>query len=350
MRPRPRQGPAVIIGCTPMYPISIIGVSPWATRLRHDIGVVARHAATVLVTGPSGTGKELIARSLHASSDRSHQPFVPVDCAAASDALFASQLFGHVKGAFTGAHHPSLGAFRAANGGTVFLDEIGELDLQLQAKLLRTLQQRTVVPVGALEETPIDVRVVAATNRNLRTEVAAGRFREDLFYRLDVVSLETQPLHARREDIPLLVDAILARLQIQQGMAPRTVSPATIQVLCQYDWPGNVRELGNVLERATLFSQDVIDVDHLPDQLLAAVGHTARPDPGQSVDLPAAENHPDTWPSMDQVQRWHLERTLEHTNFNQSAAARLLKLDRNAIRRLALRLGVGTSPHWASPN
>ena len=328
-----------------MSPISIIGISPWATRICGDIQLIARHATTVLVTGPSGTGKELIARSIHTVSDRSHQPFVPVDCAAASDTLFASQLFGHVKGAFTGAHHPSLGAFRAADRGTIFLDEIGELDLQLQAKLLRTLQQRTVVPVGSLQETPIDVRVVAATNRNLRAEVAAGNFREDLFYRLDVVSLETQPLHARREDIPLLVDAILARLQVQHGMGTRTVTPATMDLLRQHDWPGNVRELGNVLERAMLFSHDVIDVHHLPDTIQAAVAHSANVPPGESADLAVVDDDDDTWPTMDQVQRQHLERTLCRTNFNQSAAARLLKLDRNAVHRLAVRLGIERTPH-----
>ncbi len=324
----------------PSRPGSIVGVSPWAVRIRSEIEVVSRHLATVLITGPSGTGKELVARSLHASGCRSTQPFVPVDCAAASDALFASQLFGHEKGAFTGAHYPSLGAFRAADGGTIFLDEIGELDIQLQAKLLRTLQQRVVVPVGGLREYPLDVRVIAATNRDLRQEVAMGRFREDLYYRLHVVAIQTQGLAARREDVPPLVHSILARLEIQLGLERKQVSAAALEALVRFDWPGNVRQLSNVLERAALFSTSIIDIEHLPEEI-AAIPLVPHAVPYSRENDAASLQHEDApWPTMEAVERMHLQRTLERTHFNQTAAARLLHLDRNAVRRMARRLGV----------
>lgn len=335
-KPATRQSDATML---------IVGKSPWASRIRQEIELVA-HASTVLVTGPSGTGKELIARALHATGDRADQPFVPVDCAAASDTLFASQLFGHEKGAFTGATYQSLGAFRAADGGTIFLDEIGELDLQLQAKLLRTLQQRVVVAVGGLDQIPIDVRVVAATNRDLQDEVKAGRFREDLYFRLNVVSLETQALCEHREDIPLLIHAILARMEIQLGLGRKWLTPEALDVLSRFHWPGNVRQLGNVLERAALFSQSTIGVEHLPQELLRVARPAATPSPDDHSAAAIGnawidENH---WPSMEEVERRHLIRTLERTHFNQTAAARLLKLDRNAVRRLARRLGVTIPP------
>ncbi len=329
--------------CLPSATDLIVGGSSWATRIRREIELVAQ-ASMVLVTGPSGTGKELIARALHAAGDRSNQPFVPVDCAAASDTLFASQLFGHEKGAFTGATFQSLGAFRAAERGTIFLDEIGELDLQLQAKLLRTLQQRVVVPIGGLQEFPIDVRVVAATNRDLQQEVAGGRFREDLFYRLHVVSLETQSLCEHCEDIPLLVQSILARLEIQLGLGKKRLSDEALQVMCNFHWPGNVRQLGNVLERAALFSGTTIGVAHLPQELLAlAVPNVPESTHNGDIGLPHACDQDACWPSMEDVERQHLVRTLQRTNFNQTAAANLLKLDRNAVRRMAQRLGVSIS-------
>lgn len=192
----------------------IIGVSPWAVRIRAEIRKLAKYPSTVLITGPSGTGKELVARAIHSYSGRSTGPFVPVDCAAVPGSLFSSHLFGHVVGAYTGANHAELGCFRAAHGGTVFLDEIGELEFELQSKLLRVLQERMVIPLGAHKEIAVDVRVISASNRDLRQAVGARQFRGDLYYRLNVATVVTVPLKDRPEDIDVLVSHFLAQLAV----------------------------------------------------------------------------------------------------------------------------------------
>jgi DNA-binding NtrC family response regulator len=373
----------------------IVGVSAWSRQLREDLARVARHASNVLILGPSGTGKELIARAIHANGPKADKAFIPVDCAVTTGTLFASHMFGHVKGSFTGAIASSLGCFRAADGGTIFLDEIGEMELEIQSKLLRVLQQRTVVPVGSHEEVPVNVRVLAATNRSLQTEVDEGRFREDLFYRLNVVVIETIPLKDRPEDIPLIASRYLAELSAQHGMAGCVLSDGAVDLLQQYSWPGNVRELQNVLERAVMFSSgDEIDPDafaslassgdvasgidfarrstetveeevseleraarsgvvnptlltgvyRVPQrprlepepQARGGVEPSASPMQAYSLDresvLPPVVPGGD-WPTLADVERLHLERTLSATMQNRSLAAKLLGVDRSVLRR-----------------
>ena len=353
----------------------IVGVSAWAEQVRRSIELVAVHQSSVLIIGPSGTGKELIARAIHACSRRAARPFIPVDCAVTTGTLFASHMFGHLKGSFTGATSATLGCFRAADSGTIFLDEIGEMELELQAKLLRVLQQRAVVPVGSHQEMPVDVRVLAATNRDLATEVQAGRFREDLFYRLNVVTIRTLPLRDRREDIPVLADRYLAELAARHGMPLCTLSPASIEVLQSYPWPGNVRELENVLERAVMFSSgDEIDPDALTGligaggpgapgaaasgpapMLVAATQGIVSPTPLPGVyrvepklqasapavppPAPAAASQ-ESWPTLADVERIHLERTLAATMRNKSLAAKMLGIDRSVLRRKLQRYGL----------
>ncbi len=369
----------------------IAGVSAWTEQVRRSIELVGAHQSSVLIMGPSGTGKELIARAIHACSGRSARPFIPVDCAVTTGTLFASHMFGHVKGSFTGATSATLGCFRAADTGTIFLDEIGEMELELQAKLLRVLQQRVVVPVGSHEELPVDVRVLAATNRDLAREVDAGRFREDLFYRLNVVAIRTTGLRDRPEDVPVLAERYLAELAARHGMPMCTLSPAAIEVLQGYAWPGNVRELENVLERAVMFSSgEEIDPDALtglmgidapapadpvdagaaapPAASLAGMASAASrgivsptslpgvyrveprvtaPGPAAAAAAPpaagqggAAASGEDCWPTLADVERMHLERTLAATMQNKSLAAKMLGIDRSVLRRKLQRYGL----------
>ncbi len=244
----------------------LIGESSVMQKVFEITSRVANTDATVLVTGESGTGKELVARAIHFGSNRASQPFVAVNCGAIPDSLIESELFGHKKGAFTGAESDTSGLIRQAHGGTLFLDEIGELPLLMQAKILRSLQERTVRPVGATTDIPVDVRIVAATNRNLKTEVTTGRFREDLYYRLNVIGIHLPALRDRREDIPLLVKSILSRYS--RGDTIPTISPDALRYLTSYCYPGNVRELENILERAVVLGGDVILPEHLSDHVL----------------------------------------------------------------------------------
>ncbi len=256
--------------------------------MRRVFGLVEKVAATestVLITGESGTGKELVARAIHHRSDRADREFVPVNCGAIPDTLIESELFGHVRGAFTGAVSDRPGLFRQAHKGTIFLDEIGELPLPMQVRLLRVLQDRQLVPVGGTTSVSVDVRVVAATNRDLERLVAEGRFREDLYYRLNVIRIETPSLRARPEDIPLLLVHLLRTCSARHGKSIERVSPRTLRTLCTYAYPGNVRELENVIDHAiTLCEGDALTEQDLPAHL------TAMPDapPPSESEAPAA--------------------------------------------------------------
>ncbi len=335
----------------------ILGVSRWATLIRAEIRRVAAYSSNALITGPSGTGKELIARAIHAHSPRSKRAFIPVDCAAVTGTLFVSHIFGHVEGAFTGASHAELGCFRAAHDGTIFLDEIGELDFDLQAKLLRVLQERTVIPVGSHKETPVDVRVIAATNRDLGHDVIEGRFRGDLYYRLNVVALETIPLKDRPEDVEVLAPNFLAKLAVHHGLPLKRLSDAALRRMHGYDWPGNVREMENVLERAVLFTEgDVIGPQSIPEPStvyqqtgMPPASRSAAPQQCPGTVVPASEDvargptRDGRWLTMAEIEREHIHRTLEHTNYNQSAAARLLEMDRHQLIRRIRKHGLDPS-------
>lgn len=335
--------------------VKIVGESIATNNLLKTIFRVAPFTSTVLITGASGTGKELVARQIHEASPRAKELFIPVDCASISGELMASQLFGHVKGAFTSADQGSLGCFRAADQGTIFLDEIGELPLSLQAKLLRVIQERSVVPVGSHQALPVDVRVIAATNRDLKQEMLAGRFREDLYYRLSVITIRTTPLCDRNEDIATLAPQFLADLEAE-GHPRHKLTQGAIELLRSYDWPGNVRELKNVLEQAAVEADgEWITAEVFMSVLSNSVGgrvELGEPQLTAHVNsiprgrlrlnnleacVPPAQ---DSWPSLAAHERQHIVRTLEHTYHNKSAAARLLGISRQALLRKLYRLGI----------
>jgi two-component system response regulator HydG len=332
----------------------LIGNSRSSQKLSRSICRTAPFNSTVLITGPSGTGKELVAQAIHASSPRGSELFIPVDCTSLTGDLMASQLFGHVKGAFTSADQGSLGCFRAAHRGTIFLDEIGELPLPLQCKLLRVIQERAVVPVGSHAPIGIDVRILAATNRDLYEEVQAGRFRADLYYRLSVITISIAPLCERPDDIALMVPAFLAELE-SQGHPRQSLTPEALEMLQSYDWPGNVRELKNVLEQAAIESDSELITAHVVAEVLAVARRAWKPPSDltsacfQPVGLSRADRFdqdslfstPDAnWPQLADVERRLILSTLEHTRQNKSAAARLLAISRQALLRKMIRLRI----------
>ena len=270
----------------------------------------ARSPSTILVLGESGTGKELLARAVHAESPRANRAFVAVSCAALTETLLESELFGYEKGAFTGAASRREGKFEAASGGTLFLDEIGDIGPKLQMDLLRVLEERRVTRVGGTESFPVDVRIVAATNRDLKKAVDEGRFRQDLFYRLNVITLTIPPLRERREDVPLLVEHLLERLSVELGKEIDGVSGEAMALLLAHSWPGNVRELRNVLERGVVVAKG--PVIEAPDLGLTLTGSDA-------VSRPA---------SLAEIEREHIERVLHAAGGNVTQAARILDIDR----------------------
>lgn len=250
---------------------SIVGQSDAMKKVFSDIQKVAPTDGTVLITGKSGTGKELVARAIHTHSKRNNKRFHAINCGAIVETLFESELFGHKKGSFTGATSDKDGAFKAAEGGTLLLDEISEMPLHLQPKLLRALEQREITPVGSNETIPINVRIVAATNRNLKEEIAKGKFREDLFYRLNVVEIHLPELNERSEDIPLLVNSFISKFRTEMGKSIIGITNQAMSALVNHQWKGQIRELQNIVERAMIFCDaEMIDVHHLPEELQAS--------------------------------------------------------------------------------
>jgi DNA-binding NtrC family response regulator len=306
----------------------LVGRSPALLRVLDAIEKVARAPrTTVLVTGESGTGKELVARAIHSCSSRAGGPFVAVNCALSRSELFASELFGHVPGAFTGAlPRGHAGLFAAAEGGTLLFDEIGELDASAQAQLLRVLQERTYRPVGSTADVRMDVRLVAATHRNLEKLVAEGRFREDLWYRLNVASIQLPPLRERRQDVPDLSRHFLQRIARDQGVACADIAPAALERLVEHDWPGNVRELAHALERAAIEASGArIEVEHLHGMSRERAARPLGSADGRRFVLEVEEL------SLASVERSLIERVLAESGGNRSLAARTLGMHRATL-------------------
>ncbi len=317
----------------------MIGRSPAMQEIFSLIRRLAPHLRTALVTGETGVGKELVARALHQHAPRRDRRFVAVNCSAVVETLFESELFGHVRGAFTGAVDHKPGLFELASGGTLFLDEIGELPQTLQAKLLRVLETGEVQRVGALETRRVDVCVIAATNRDLRAEVAAGRFRNDLFYRLAVVELKVPPLRERREDIPYLTAAMVKEFADRLRRPELALSPGAERLLMSATWPGNVRELRNVIERACILAESHwITEREVARSLAAAVDTRPSDQPTAATRTEAAASAPAA--SLSDLERDHIARVLEQTHGNKQAAAAILGLSRRALYRRLHRYGL----------
>jgi two-component system response regulator AtoC len=300
----------------------IVAASEPMIELLELLERTAAFKSTALLTGESGTGKEVLARAIHAQSPRRSEPFVAVNCGAIPEHLLESELFGHAKGAFTGADRARRGLFAEASRGSIFLDEIGELPLALQVKLLRVLQEEEIRPVGETKPTNIDVRVIAATARDLESEIAAGRFREDLFYRLNVVRLHVPTLRERQQDIPLLVDHFLARFRETLGKPVRSIADDALDRLMYYGWPGNVRELENVIERAVILcDQERITLQDLPSNVVSGA-EGAEPDNGTDFSLKRARRA---------FEAQMIKRALRSTHGNRTHAARLLEISHRAL-------------------
>jgi DNA-binding NtrC family response regulator len=310
----------------------LVGHSPRMIELYKEIALVAPSRSTVLITGESGVGKELVARALHRNSPRSASAFVAVNCGAITETLLESELFGHVKGSFTGAVSDKRGLFEEAEGGTLLLDEIGETTLALQVKLLRVLQESEVRRVGSARSTRIDARVLAATNRDLEREVKEGRFREDLFYRLSVVTLRVPSLRERAEDLPLLAAHALKHAR-DAGARATTISEEALALLEQYDWPGNVRELENTIEHAALYARgSLITPDDLPEKIRKRGRDVERASKTQSLyeDLP----------TLDELERRYLIHVLQSVGGSRTRAAEVMAIDRRTLYRMAERYGI----------
>jgi DNA-binding NtrC family response regulator len=304
----------------------IIGKSPKIIDVFKAVSMVAAKKSTVLITGESGTGKELIARAIHYNSDRRSKPFVVVNCAALPDTLIESELFGYEKGAFTNAAQKKIGRFELAHSGTLFLDEIGELNLGTQAKFLRAIEQETFTRLGGTDEIKVDVRIIAASNRDLDSMAKAGEFRPDLFYRLNVVSLYLPPLRERRDDIALLLDHFLRLKAQEHSIAPKTLSPEVVDFCYSYAWPGNIRELENLIERLTILTpQDTVALRDLPANMRASDQTAAVKEGVLSGDRPLSD-------AVDEFERELIVKALQRTGFNQTKAAMLLGTSRRILK------------------
>jgi len=304
----------------------LVGESPAMNDLKRMATDIAPRRSTVMILGETGSGKEMLARYIHQNSNRANKAFIPVDCSSLSDTLFETELFGHLKGAFTGATRDSLGFIRAADGGTLFLDEIGELSLQLQSKLLRVLQEKVVVPVGDFRPRPVDIRVVTATNKPLEQMVRQGTFRQDLYYRLNVVVLKAPPLRDRISDISRLANYFLKAQAELYDETVKTLSTDVVQLLERYPWPGNVRELANVMEHCHVIATDeAVTVKDLPPRL----------QPSQVDSEVALEDA-----SLSDMERCTIAKALQRTNFNKSATSRLLGINIQRLNRRITKLGI----------
>lgn len=311
---------------------NIVGKSEPMLKLFDLIAQVAPSRSTILIQGESGTGKELIAKAIHSNSPRRERPFVPVNTGAVPSELLESTLFGHVKGAFTSAISAKKGLFEVANGGTLFLDEIGTMTMDMQAKILRVLQDRRFMHLGGTQEIQVDVRIIAATNVNLQEAVRAGRFREDLFYRLNVITLELPPLRSRREDIPLLATHFLKLYAAENGMEERTLSPEALRMLMEYEWPGNVRELENAMERGVVLSTDkVIHPELLPAQL---TGNT------YTANILEQQPNASLFDLMEEIERRIIADRLERCQWNQTEAAEYFRIPLSTLNQKIKRLNV----------
>ncbi|MCD4689928.1 sigma-54 dependent transcriptional regulator, partial [bacterium] len=314
-------------------PHEMIGESKEIHSVFDLIGRVAKTASTVMLRGESGTGKELVARAIHNGSARAGERFVPINCGALPETLLESELFGHVKGSFTGAVRDKRGLFVVADGGTFFLDEVGETSLAIQVKLLRVLQEREVVPVGGTKPTKVDVRVIAATNADLEHHVHEGRFRPDLYYRLNVIPITVPPLRERRDDIPLLVTHFMERLTGGE----RTISDGAMEILTSYEWPGNVRELENIIERAVILADcdeitaESLNVSIFPERLKARPGSGTS---GESAELGVSGI------TLDELERRYLLQTLEETGWKKKQAAEILGINPSTLYRKLQRYGM----------
>ncbi|MEZ4938529.1 MAG: sigma-54 dependent transcriptional regulator [Crocinitomicaceae bacterium] len=295
------------------------GIIGSSTKMRHLFAIIDRAkdtSATILISGESGTGKELVARAVHYSGKTSSKPFVSVNCGAIPDQLIESELFGHVKGSFTGAISNKVGFFEAANGGTLFLDEISNTTLELQAKLLRAIQEKEITPVGSIKNVKIDVRIIAATNIDVKKMVEQGKFREDLFYRLNVISIDIPPLRDRNNDLNRLIEYFVGKYSKEYGKKRLSFARGVLQILEKYTWPGNVRELENFIQRLIIMTDGKIQIRQIPDYMKEKISNKSE------LELL----------SLREVEKIHIQKILTYTNNNKSEAAKILGIDRKTLR------------------